>query len=189
LRTFLTDATQFSHEVERQSAAKRRAPSTDASVHNLLPPDQRYLGPLRLTMKLKLYKGNGGFTLLEAMIATMILGFVLASVLAVASQSFRYVADMRRTARSSQVLQQKVEDIRLLSWSDVNALPSTFTDPNDPTGFYKGTITKSAYDSYNGTTTVLKVTVSVTWTNNNKHVMTNALSTLVSNGGLNKYIF
>ncbi len=140
-------------------------------------------------MKLKGFKANGGFTLLEAMIATMILGFVLASVLAVTSQSFRYLSDIRRTARSSQVLQQKLEDIRLLSWTDVNALPSTFTDPSDSSGLYKGSITMAPYDSYSSTTTVMKVTLTVTWKNNNSRVMTNTLSTLVSNGGLNKYIF
>jgi hypothetical protein len=31
--------------------------------------------------------------------------------------------------------------------------------------------------------------VGVVWTNGNSRVMTNTLTTLVSNGGLNKYIF
>jgi Tfp pilus assembly protein PilV len=133
--------------------------------------------------------GHAGFSILEAMLATMILGVVLASVLAIASHSFRYLSDIRRTARSSQILQQKLEDIRLLSWSDVNNLPSTFTDPADADGIYKGFISKTPYDFYNGTATVVNVTVTVVWKNNNNNSMTNSLSTLVSDGGLNKYIF
>ncbi len=148
-----------------------------------------FLSHTPATMNRTTINQNGGFTLIEAMIATMILGLVLASVLAVVSHSTRYLSDLRRTARSSQILQQKVEDIRLLSWSELLALPSTFTDPSDADGLYAGTITQSAYDSYNGATTVMKLTLLVTWTNNNQRVMTNTLTTLVSNGGLNKYIF
>jgi prepilin-type N-terminal cleavage/methylation domain-containing protein len=140
-------------------------------------------------MMVRSIRNQRGFTIIEAMIATMILGLVLGSVLAVTSQSARYLSDLRRTARSSQVLQQKVEDIRLLSWSDVQSLPTTITDPNDADGLYSGFITQAAYDTYNGQTTVTKLTVGVVWTNGNSRVMTNTLTTLVSNGGLNKYIF
>jgi prepilin-type N-terminal cleavage/methylation domain-containing protein len=140
-------------------------------------------------MMIRSIRNQRGFTIIEAMIATMILGIVLGSVLAVTSQSARYLSDLRRTARSSQVLQQKVEDIRLLSWSDVQSLPATFTDPNDADGLYSGFITQAAYDTYNNQTTVIKLTVGVVWTNGNSRVMTNTLTTLVSNGGLNKYIF
>ena len=132
---------------------------------------------------------RSGFTIMEAMIATIILGLALGSVIAVASQCLRYLTDIRRTARSSQVLQQKMEDIRLLSWSQLQALPASFSDPNDSNGVYSGTIAQSAYDSYNGTTTVMKVTLTVKWNNQVHRALTNSLSTLVSNGGLNKYIF
>ena len=132
---------------------------------------------------------RSGFTILEAMIATIILGLVLGSVVAVASQCLRYLSDIRRTARSSQVLQQKMEDIRLLSWSQLQVVPGTFTDPSDTNRVYAGTIAQTPYDSYNGTTTVMKLTLTVTWTNQVGRVLTNSLSTMVSNGGLNKYIF
>jgi type II secretory pathway pseudopilin PulG len=135
------------------------------------------------------FGNEGGFTLLEATVAMLILGFVLTSVLAIASHCTNYLNDIRRTARSSQVLQQKMEDIRLLSWSQLQALPTTFTDPNDTEGIYSGTIVKSAYDTYAGTTTVMKVTLLVTWRGRNGKILTNSLTTLISNGGLNKYIF
>ena len=133
---------------------------------------------------------QSGFTLTEAMIATVILGLVLGSVLAIVSQCFRYLTDIRRTARASQVLQQEMETIRLMNWTQVQALPSTFSDPMDTNHIYTGTITKSAYDSYSGTTTVVQVTLQVGWANQAANrVLTNTLSTLISNGGLNKYVF
>jgi type II secretory pathway pseudopilin PulG len=140
-------------------------------------------------MTRKLVNGKDGFTLLEAMVATMILGFVLASVLAVLSQCARYLTDIRRSARASQMLQQEMEYVRLLDWSTLQSLTNRFTDPSDTNHIYTGTITQSAYSSYGSTTTVEEVTLTVTWTNQVGCILTNNLTTLVSNGGLNKYIF
>ena len=126
-------------------------------------------------------------TLIEVMIATMILAFALASVLAVASHCYRYMTDLRRTARSSQMMQQQLEDIRLLTWSQVQALSSTFSNSAFPE--FRGTITQSPYDIYSGSTNVMTLTLSTIWTNQTHRVLTNRMTTLVANGGLNKYFF
>ena len=143
------------------------------------------------TMKRKLAKTQDGFTLLEAMIATIILGLVLTSVLAVVSQCAHYLTDIRRTARASQVLQQEMEYVRLLDWNALQSLTNQFTDPADTNRIYAGTIAKSAYSpsAFGTTTTVEEVTLTVTWTNQVNQILTNTLTTLVGNGGLNKYIF
>lgn len=131
---------------------------------------------------------KSGFTFIEALIATAIAAIGFSTVLAINVQCFRLAKDMRATARSSQILQQKMEDIRSLSWSQVQALPSTFTDPNDTAGLYAGRIMQSVYDSYSGTSTVASVTLLVSWTNS-AGVTSNTLSTLVANGGLNQFLF
>jgi len=132
-----------------------------------------------------------GFTLVEAIVATLILAIVLVSVLAVASQSARYLTDIRRTTRASQVLQQEMEAIRLMDWTTLQALTNSFTDPNDTNHIFAGTITQANYApaAYGTTNTIVTVTLTVTWTNQVNTVLTNTLTTLVSNGGLNKYIF
>jgi Tfp pilus assembly protein PilV len=140
-------------------------------------------------MTRKLFNAQGGFTLAEAVVATLILGLVLTSVLAVASHCARYLTDIRRSARASQVLQQEMEYVRLKDWTALQSLPNSFTDPSDTNHIYKGTIAQSAYAAYGSTTIVAKVTLTVTWTNQVNRVLTNTLTTLVSNGGLNKYIF
>ncbi len=120
----------------------------------------------------------------------MILISVLVGLLALSSQCFRYLTDIRRTARATQVLQQKMEDIRLLSWSALQTVAPTFADSNAVLNTtYYGTVTLVPYDSYNGTTTLMKVTLRVTWTDRVGTVQTNRLSTLVADGGLNRYIF
>ena len=134
---------------------------------------------------------QGGFTLAEAMVATMILTLALGSVLGIAGRCMRYISDIRRSARGSQVLQQKMEDVRLMSWSQIKTLPGTFTDPSDTRGIYQGTILTNEIDYYPspGSTTLMRVTLTVSWTNQTNRIITNQLSTLISQGGLNKYIF
>jgi len=131
---------------------------------------------------------TAGFTLLEAMLATIILALSLSTVLAVSAHSMRHMNDVRLRARSQEVLQRKMEDLRLLTWSQVQSLTNTFTDPTDTQGRFVGTITTNSYDSYNGTTTVMRVTLTVTWTNRVSRVVTNAMTTLISNSGLNNYV-
>lgn len=142
-------------------------------------------------MRRRLLQNHSGLALVEAVVASAVLMTVLVAVLTLVSECFRYLANIRLTARSSQILQQKMEDIRILSWSSLNALPATFTDPSDSKRVYAGKIILSDYGTatFNGTAVVKQVTLVVTWTNRNSKVLSNTLSTLIANGGLNKYFF
>jgi prepilin-type N-terminal cleavage/methylation domain-containing protein len=132
-----------------------------------------------------------GFTLIEVLIGSAILVFALVSALAVATHGFRYIADMRRAARSSQVLQQKMEDIRLVTiWTNITLLNNTtFSDTNLPGCRFSGTIRTSTYETYLGSPVVTRVTLTVTWTNQSRLVLSNSLSSLFCKDGLNSYIF
>jgi prepilin-type N-terminal cleavage/methylation domain-containing protein len=132
-----------------------------------------------------------GFTLVEVMISSVILLLVLGSVMALASRGYRYVGDLRRTARSSQVLQQKMEDIRLINiWTNVWALNNvTYTDTNIVGMTYRGTIHVNSYNPPYPTSEMARVTLTLTWTNSQSHILTNRLTALVCKNGLNKYIF
>jgi len=136
------------------------------------------------------HNSESGFTLAEVMVASVILVLAVVTGLIIAAQSFRYLTDIRRTARSSQVLQQQMESIRLMTWSQILSLPSTFQDSADTNRIYSGIITTSAYDTYSSTTTAMRVTLTVTWTNQaSQTVLTNRLTAVITNGGLNKYFF
>ena len=131
------------------------------------------------------FRGTAGFTLMEAMISSIILALAVTTALTILSHATKYVNDMRLRARSAQIVQQKVEDLRLLSWSNLTSSPSTFTDASDTNKLYAGKLVMSTYQSYGTTQTIKQVTVQVTWTNTHRMVMTNSLTTLISNGGLN----
>ena len=120
------------------------------------------------------------------MISSVILGLVLGSTLIIISRSSKYLADLRVRARSSQVLQQRIEELRAMSWTQITNLPATFTSAIDTDKTYKKTLMLSDYQSANGTAVVVRVTAQVVWTNQRSAVMTNTLTTLISNGGLNK---
>jgi prepilin-type N-terminal cleavage/methylation domain-containing protein len=135
-------------------------------------------------------RNQSGFTLMESMIGSIILALVLVSLLALASHCFRYLMDIRRTARATQVLQQKMEDIRLLSWSQLTTINTSFVDSNAVLNtVFTGRVFTNSYDSYLGTSTVMQVTLQLTWLNRTGTRQTNTLSTVIANGGLNRYIF
>lgn len=128
-------------------------------------------------------------TLAELAVASAVMVLVLISTLGVLGRSFRYVADMRRASQASQILQQKMEDLRLLTWTQLQALPSTFSDPGDTNNLYRGTIATSTYTSFSGTPTVMEVSLSLTWTNTASRAVTNRLTSLIGYGGVNQYFF
>jgi len=136
-------------------------------------------------------RGLDSFTLIETMIASVIMLLALVSVLALAGQGFRYLTDLRRWARSSQVLQQKMEDIRLVTvWTNIWAMDGTSYTNNEITGVpYTGTVEIDPYTPTYPTNISVRVTLTVTWINSASRPVTNRLSTLVTQNGLNKYIF
>ncbi len=135
--------------------------------------------------------GRSGFTIIESAIAGMIMLFVLASVLTLAAQGFRYLNDLRRWARSSQVLQQKMEDLRLITvWTNIWAQDGTVFTNRDIVGVpFSGFCDISSYDPPYPTSICARVTLTVTWVNSGGNVVSNRLSSLVTHNGLNKYIF
>ena len=126
---------------------------------------------------------------MEVVMASAILGLVMTSLLSTVTWCCSYVGDMRRWSGSSQALQEKMESIRLVDWTQLQGLSNTtFSATNDIGDVYSGTIAESPYDTSGTNTTVMKITLMVTWMNRGVRAMTNSLTTLVASGGLNQYI-
>jgi Tfp pilus assembly protein PilV len=130
--------------------------------------------------------GEMGFTLIEVMIGTVIMAFVLVSTIAVVSHANAYVADLRLRAHSSQILQQRIEELRGMNWAQVTNCPATFTNAADSNGTFNGFVNISTYQTFGAATTVVRATVTVTWINRHSRVVSNQLVTLISNSGINK---
>jgi Tfp pilus assembly protein PilV len=130
--------------------------------------------------------GSAGFSLTEVMIAASILVMVIGSAMTIVSHTSVYLGDLRMRSRSTHITQQAMEELRTKTWSQIMSYPTTFTPSGETNGNYAGRVTIDPYEAYQGTTTVVRATVSVIWTNRHGLPMTNSLTTLISNYGLNK---
>lgn len=73
--------------------------------------------------------------------AAAVMAFAISSSIVVMQAGFKAIDNARNTTLASQIIQSEMERIRLLNWSDVNALPTTTTPITIPTLFPAETIT------------------------------------------------
>jgi type II secretory pathway pseudopilin PulG len=144
------------------------------------------------------FRDNRAFSLVEALIATLVLAISFVSLFAAFSTGFAAVEVSRENLRATQVLLEKLETIRLYSWTQINQsgfIPSTFSAPFNPStnatgGFtFNGTVTITNSPVSEAYSDDLKlVTVQVNWTSA-RIARKAAMSTLVSRYGLQNYIY
>lgn len=137
------------------------------------------------------------FTVTEVLVAVGFTGFVLASALSGFSLAFGILQDARENLRAAQLLQEKVETIRLYSWDQINTpgfIPTTFTASGNPTNqavgtLYHGTmlITNAPIaESYS--TNLRQVVVELSWASGNT-TRQRKVTTFVSRYGLQNYVY
>ena len=146
------------------------------------------------------------YSLIEVLISVVILAIMMLSLYSAFIFGFASIKTNREDLRATQMLVQKLEAIRLCTWTQLSNCPTTFVDYYDPSGVasnnagdvYYGTISTTgaatnipntvAYQSQ-----VHLITVSVTWTNyvNNQSPIahTRQMQTLSAYNGLQNYIF
>jgi len=139
------------------------------------------------------------FTLMEVMLAVVIVGVEFVSLYVAISQGFAVVQSARENLRATQIMQEQVEIIRVLDWEKVTTTPSPWTFS---ASFYPASGTNNSGVTYSGTITVTNapvpaaysanmrmIIVSLSWPNGaNSRIMRNReLRTLVSHYGLHNY--
>src|SRR5215831_5720256 len=72
-----------------------------------------------------------GYTLIEVMVAVSLLGFMIVSLFAGFSTGFAVLRIARENLRATQILEERMEVLRLIKWEDVAAgfIPQNFTAP------------------------------------------------------------
>ncbi len=141
---------------------------------------------------------SAGFTLVEVVIGLAIVSIVFVGLFLGFSVGFTTMRLSREDSRATQILLEKMETIRLYSWSQINSngfIPSTFYVPFDHlsttnSGFiYTGTLAVVAAPmacSYSGDLRMLTVTLD--WQSGDM-VRHREMSTLVSQYGIQNYIY
>jgi len=144
-------------------------------------------------------RGQSGHTLVEVMVALSVLGFMVVSLYAGFSSGFAVLRVARENMRATQILQERMEVLRLIKWDDVNNgfIPQTFTAPfyateqtNTTAGAfgYTGTvyITNPPAETYSDHLKMIKI--DLTWTSGNVP-RSRQMTTYVSRYGLQNYLY
>ena len=141
------------------------------------------------------------FTMLEVMLAMLVISVTFAGFYLCLSQGFATTETSREDMRATQLLQQQMEIIRLYTWNQIKAtgfIPATFTAPFNAVGIqssnapvYTGyiTITNAPMSESYATNHVL-VTVVLQWNSGNGNQShSRQMSTIVSQYGLHNYFY
>lgn len=145
-------------------------------------------------------RSQRGQTLAEVLVAVGVLGSVLISLFVGFTSGYAVLKVARENLRATQILEEKMEVIRLIKWDDVHPgfIPTSFTDTFDPTGSTNGTVGIT----YSGTVTVTNapitdssyashlkmVQINLTWTSGNVQRQ-RQMTTYVSEYGMQHYIY
>jgi type II secretory pathway pseudopilin PulG len=142
-------------------------------------------------------KTNLAFTLVDVMVGMGVLGVVLLSLFAAFSFGFGVVKVTREDLQATQLIEEKMEVIRLYKWADFTNsgyVSTNFTASFASNGpaFYRGTveIARPVFDANDGSAysnELRKVTITLSWTNNNIE-RKRAATTFVSHYGLQNYV-
>jgi len=156
-------------------------------------PAKRQLNPLR-------NQRRAGFTLVEIMVAVFLLGLSLAAFYGAFVSGLGVLRVTRENLRAAQILEERMEVIRLIKWDDVapGFIPASFTATYDGTdgkdipteGFlYQGTVTVTnapISEKYAGDLRMIQV--DLTWKSGNVS-RTRQMTTYVSKYGLQNHIY
>jgi len=141
---------------------------------------------------------KGAFTLVEVMIGVAVMAVMFVSLYLGFTQGFAIIQLARENLRATQILQEKMETVRLYTWDQLNTagfIPPTFTAPFYAAGatnqgiIYSGTLSISnpaMGESY--AADMKQIDVQLSWNSGNVQRNRN-MRTLVSKYGLHNYIY
>ena len=140
------------------------------------------------------------FSIIEILVGVLIIGIMAVGLYIGMTQGFGVIRLARENLRATQILQEKMETIRLYTWDQVNApgfIPETFNEPFYAVGedrddglVYQGrvTITNANMPLATYGNDLREVRVAITWNSGNVQRQ-REMRTLISRYGLHKYIY
>lgn len=131
-----------------------------------------------------LEKNKGGFTLIEIMLAVLIVSIGLVGIAFVFSRGSAFITEIRETSIAMQAASQEMELIRGMDFDDILTLGSSFTTAgfsnlSNPTGTL-------CVDNPFGTDDMRRVSITVSWTSPQGRSLSKSLVSLVVRDGINR---
>jgi Tfp pilus assembly protein PilV len=138
-------------------------------------------------MKRRRRRATRAFTLVEVMIASLVLVFGIVSAIGAMQSGVRAMDRARKLALATQVLQTEMERLRLKNWSQLDALSGTATFTADATasGASAFTCTRTIAAPK---TDMKEITLTAEWRGSDGRPQTARLVTRYAKNGLNDYI-
>ncbi len=127
--------------------------------------------------------------------ATFVLAFAIATSIIVMQSGFKSLDVARSTTLASQVLQSEMERLRLMSWSEIDALTgSAAVDlstviTTDPTITSKFTLTRTVADVSGKVGEMKEIILSVTFSTVDGRTLDRSFRTYYTNNGLYDYFY
>lgn len=140
------------------------------------------------------------YSMIEVLVAVSVLGIMFVSLYSGFSAGFAIIQLARENLRATQVLQEKMETIRLYTWDQINTpgfIPTNFVE-----NFYSaGTNNANVSMMYTGRVSIASAPVTESYSNDLKTVnirvewlsagipRNREMTTLVTRNGLQNYIY
>jgi len=133
--------------------------------------------------------------------ATVVLAISIAGIMAAVLSGFFIMGRARENQRATQIILEKVETLRLYSWSQVNSngfIPTTFTQPYDPQAapgsqgiIYRGELAVSPFPhtTANYRDSMRQVKVTLSWTSERNLPRTRSFVTYIAKDGVQNYVY
>jgi prepilin-type N-terminal cleavage/methylation domain-containing protein len=147
------------------------------------------------------YRLQAGLTLVEVMVAVAVMSIMVVSLYAGFTFAFSQIKSTQENVRATQILEERMEVIRLLNWDQVvnlpGYIPATFTapfyadNPTNDTGnlTYTGVVTVAAAPLTETYSNDLRmITIDLTWPSGNV-TRRRQMITFTSQYGVQKYIY
>ena len=137
--------------------------------------------------------------MIEVLVAVAVLAIMFVSLYSGFSAGFAVIQLARENLRATQILQEKMETIRLYTWEQINTpgfVPTNFVDT-----FYAAGTNMGGSLSYTGRVTIVRPVISEAYSNELKTVRIDLqwvsagvlrnreMQTLVTRNGLQNYIY
>jgi prepilin-type N-terminal cleavage/methylation domain-containing protein len=136
------------------------------------------------------FRKNDGFTLVEIIVAALILGMVFVSSIATLTYGYKLIENARFNTLASQVIQSEIETLRLKNWAQISTLPShetvTISSGLATASFNKFTCWRNISSIRANTKRII---VSVQWTASSGIVHFRRYTTYMTKDGLNDYYY
>src|SRR5207237_2452039 len=125
---------------------------------------------IRISSQRRAEAGSKAFTLMEVLVAVAIIGVQFVTLYVGMTQGFGIVQVSRENLRATQILQEKMETIRLYNWDQLTTptfIPTNFVDT-----FYPGTQSTVGI-TYTGTVTISTAPLTESYSNDLRLITVN----------------